>query len=145
MLMRAAGESWAWWIRLHPEMTAESDSIREVVSTAGGAFELDSVSALPLYSILPFVDVHLTHSSSTVIEAERFGVASLITSEYGAELYPRQILNGIAVQATRLSDQLDSLSHLAGLRTNPTIGGLSSIDALRFLLSSTSLRQRLAA
>jgi hypothetical protein len=47
---------------------------------------------------LHHVDVHITYSSSTVLEAATMGVPSVITSTYGAEQYPRQILDGTAVQ-----------------------------------------------
>jgi hypothetical protein len=43
--------------------------------------------------------VHVTHSSSTVLEAAALGVPSVITSAFGAEQYPRQVREGMAITA----------------------------------------------
>ena len=40
--------------------------------------------------------MHLTHSSSTVIEAAQFGLQSVLTSPYGAELFGPLIASGMA-------------------------------------------------
>lgn len=62
-------------------------------------FELDMATDAPLYALLRHSDVHVTHSSSTVIEAEVFGVPSVIFSAYGAEFFPEQIAAGWALVA----------------------------------------------
>jgi hypothetical protein len=97
--MRAAPPDWRWWIRLHPVMLAERERIRDVFSVLGRPVELDSATDMPLYALLPYMDSHVTHSSSVVLEAEAYGVPSIIFSHYGMELFPDQIHRGMAVAA----------------------------------------------
>lgn len=89
-----------WWIRLHPCMLDKRDEICDIFNTCGGLnFDIDMATDFPLYTLLRHVDIHVTHSSSTVIEAESFGVPSVLLSEYGAEFFPDQIASGVAVLA----------------------------------------------
>ena len=46
---------------------------------------LELPSTLPLYALLRAADVHVTYSSSTVVEAEAFGIGSVLLGRYGAE------------------------------------------------------------
>lgn len=87
--MGASEPDWRWWIRLHPCMLRERQRIRDMLKAHGiTGFELDMPSDLPLYAVLRHVDVHVTHSSSTVVEAGILGVPSVVFSEYGAEFFP---------------------------------------------------------
>jgi len=85
-LVRARPDGLIFWIRLHPLMLERRDEIRQLLP-ANGCFELDEPTDLPLQSLLTCTDVHMTHSSSTVIEATQFGVRSVITSRFGEELF----------------------------------------------------------
>lgn len=82
-----------WWLREHPASRADA-KVRALLDETGAAFDLDLPSRLPLYAALEQVDVHLTHSSSTVVEAEAFGVPSLLWSAYGRELFSGPIQRG---------------------------------------------------
>jgi hypothetical protein len=97
LTVQRAGPEIFWWIRLHPSLLAERSRIAMMI---GGAehVEVNAATAIPLPALLHHVDVHITYSSSTVLEAATMGVPSVITSTYGAEQYPRQILDGTAVQ-----------------------------------------------
>ena len=94
-LLREAGDRFAVWVRLHPIMLDRREQIR-VLLAAAGVCELDLATDLPLQALLPCADVHLTHSSSTVIEAAQFGLQSVLTSPYGAELFGPLIASGMA-------------------------------------------------
>jgi hypothetical protein len=97
-LIRHAQGRCAFWIRLHPVMLEQRAGIAARFTALGAPnVFVDEPSDLPLYALLRHADVHLTHSSSTVIEAELFGVRSVVTSRYGAEIYPRQIDSGVAL------------------------------------------------
>ncbi|MCS6970277.1 MAG: hypothetical protein N3B15_06005 [Planctomycetota bacterium] len=50
--------------------------------------------ALPLWSELSGCAVHLTHSSSTVLEAELLGIPSIALSPLAAALYPEALASG---------------------------------------------------
>lgn len=93
-LMQYAAAQFQFWVRLHPVMLARRAEIRELLR--GAACEFDVPSDLPLPALLMYSDAHLTHSSSTVIDAAQFGVRSVITSDYGAELFVPQVDQGLA-------------------------------------------------
>jgi hypothetical protein len=98
-VIELSGGEWSWWIRLHPAMVESPAAIRQVLMVPGAVVAVEEPSAMPLYALLPVADVHMTHSSSTVIEAEASGLRSVITSRYGAELFGSQIANGSATVA----------------------------------------------
>ncbi|MBK8892441.1 MAG: hypothetical protein IPN75_19835 [Dechloromonas sp.] len=84
-----------FWVRLHPLMLERREEVRGWF--AYSPVMLDEPSDLPLHALLPVVDVHLTHSSSAVIEAEECAIPSVLTSAFGAELFPDQLMRGSAV------------------------------------------------
>jgi hypothetical protein len=94
-LLRAARGRLVVWVRLHPAMLERRDEVRALLSEAG-PYELDAPSELPLHALLPESDVHLTHSSTTVIEASQAGRHSVLTSRYGEELFASLIDAGVA-------------------------------------------------
>ncbi len=98
-LIQSEGQVFQFWVRLHPMMLSERDKVRGLLGT-GDHLNLDEPTDLSLHALLPHADVHLTHSSSTVIEAAQFGVRSVITSNWGAELYCALIDAGWAVVET---------------------------------------------
>lgn len=111
-LLREAGERFAFWVRLHPAMLDRREQIRALLAAAGPC-ELDAPTDLPLQALLPCADVHLTHSSSTVIEAAQFGVRSALTTSYGAELFGPLLASGMA--RLDVGDPATLASTLAGL------------------------------
>jgi hypothetical protein len=87
-----------WLIRLHPNMLSQKKNVIHDLKSYGiYNYEINQISRLPLYTILNNTDLHITHSSSTVIEASMFGIQSVIINEYGKELYAKQIDEGYAV------------------------------------------------
>lgn len=100
-MRRTAGEC-KWWFRLHPSMSAAERAATQARLAENGipTSETQQASELPLYALLQHAAVHVTHSSSTVLEAESFGVPSVITSHYGSEVYPDAVRSGIAAVAT---------------------------------------------
>lgn len=98
-LMQEAGDRVVWWVRLHP-MMPERPSAIAAMFPAGLCIEAEACSTLPLYSLLPEIDLHVTHSSSTVIEAAQFGAASLILSTLGGGYYADHVKDGMAAVFT---------------------------------------------
>lgn len=93
-------QNWRWWFRLHPCMHHDRQRIKDLLHrNAITDYELDLASDLPLYALLRHLDLHITHSSSTVIEAQQFGIPSVIIHELGTELFPEQIRSGWAQSA----------------------------------------------
>lgn len=94
--VRSSGPDIFWWIRLHPRLLADRKHVAAHLGLTNRV-EIDAATHLALPALLRHVDVHVTHSSSTVLEAATLGVQSVITSRYGAELYPAQLRSGMAV------------------------------------------------
>lgn len=109
--VRTAPRDWCWWVRLHPCMPGEREAIRRMLRERGSdRVELDAASDLPLYALLRHMDAHVTHSSYTVVEADAYGVPSVVFSAYGAELFSEQIASGavtVAENGTALSRAIE--------------------------------------
>ena len=82
---------------------------------------MEIASSLPLFTILDNVDVHITHSSSTVIEAAYFGVKSIITSEYGWALLSEQIENRFIIKAYTSTEINDSINLIIASKSKKRI------------------------
>ncbi|MEI7967443.1 MAG: hypothetical protein WCJ69_00530 [Betaproteobacteria bacterium] len=95
-LMRHSKDKFMWWVRLHPAMLDRYEEVVSRLAETGAPHDITLSTDLPLQALLPMADLHLTHSSTTVIEAEQFGLRSVLTSAYGAELFPRQLAAGVA-------------------------------------------------
>ena len=134
-LMAEAGDRIGLWVRLHPAMLERREEVRARLDV-GIRFELDACTDLPLHALLPAVDVHMTHSSSAVIEAAQFGVPSVLTASYGAELFAPLLGAGSAVLETGDAAQLAStLMRLVDSRRNTAAAmdsqrGATTLDAL---------------
>lgn len=85
---------WMWWIRLHPLMLDKKEqyhSLFETIHQKDKHVDIDICSDVNLYDLLPFMNVHITHSSAVLLEAIEFEVPSIIYSEAGKELFERKI------------------------------------------------------
>jgi hypothetical protein len=102
-MMAAVGDDVVWWMRLHPSMVGSLD-LAESMGPIGLRTEYRLSSSLPLYLLLQRADVHLTHCSSTVIEAAAFGMHSLLLSQLGADYFSRAILDGKATQVREVQE-----------------------------------------
>jgi hypothetical protein len=49
--------------------------------------------------------------SSTVIEAEKFNIPSVVTKQYGSEFYPEQRASGWAVPAYTYNEIIKAIEH----------------------------------
>jgi len=91
--VKATAESHFWWLRAHP---CHLEHVR-LLEAERQRMQLNNVNvaqaaSLPLYALLRFVDCHVTGYSSTVLEAERFGVPSVVT-DTNADTFLRQALD----------------------------------------------------
>lgn len=136
-LLREAGDRFAFWVRLHPLMLDRREAIRALLASAGRC-ELDAPTDLPLPALLPCVDVHLTHSSSVVIEAAQFGVRSVLTSAYGIELFGPLIASAMAHLEVGAAPVLAStLGSFAAMRARQAGAAPQLGAALDLLLAET--------
>lgn len=125
-LLRAQRSRFVYWVRLHPLMLERREAVRARLAVDGCTVELDACTDLPLQAVLPQADVHLTHSSSTAIEAAQFGLRTVLTSDYGAELFTPLIEAGsVVVEAGTAAELASTLARLAGGRAT-TVGALGT-------------------
>jgi len=86
---------WYWLIRLHPGMLQERENVKKLMAGCSHKrFNIDDATDLPLPSILKKVDIHVTFYSSTIIEAQRYGIPSIVLSDMGKEIYMEQFKSG---------------------------------------------------
>lgn len=100
-VMRRTQNDWLWWVRLPPNaMRDHKKRITRLFNNHGvQRFELRHATEFPLHALLRNIDVHITHCSSTILEAEIFGVPSVIISEYSDELFSEQINSTMVLPA----------------------------------------------
>ncbi|MEO5844596.1 MAG: hypothetical protein ABIQ33_07110 [Caldimonas sp.] len=139
-LLQAGVPKLVFWVRLHPLMLARREEIKATllrgVATSADVV-IDEASDLPLQALLQEASVHLTHSSTVVIEAAQFGLRSVVTSEYGAELFPPLYAAGSAITETGASDALvDALIRLSAPSERREFKA-SCVDTLKTLLQGT--------
>jgi hypothetical protein len=135
-LLQAAariGKQACWWFRLHPMNRDQGEPLRHMLQKEGLTnVEIEEASELPLLALLPEADVVLTHSSSTVLEAEAFGVPSVIMSQYGADLFPLSLSKGTARAAfspDAIVDALQGFRDFKRGRQAAIADGLSMIES----------------
>jgi hypothetical protein len=134
-----AGPDWRWWIRLHPAILGLGPEIHRRLNDFGMAnFDLDNASSLPLYALLRHMDLHMTYSSSVVLEAAAFGVPSFVCGTAGEELFPQQVASGEARRLWLESAEPRDLEAFIHMRTRRVDIGYRS-------LSTAALQQLCAA
>lgn len=118
-LLTSSLDGYFFLIRFHPSTSiSERNAVRQkLASLALNHFDLDNATALPIYTLLRNIDVHITQSSSTVIEASAFDVPSIITGPIGKAYYRKLVEQGRAFQASEPEQVLD---HLVRLGKNAT-------------------------
>lgn len=85
-------ENCFWWVRLHPTSGGERAGMDELFKERSiRNYEIDGATKAALPALLSMADLHVTHSSSVVLEADAFGVHSFVWSDYGRSLYPELI------------------------------------------------------
>jgi hypothetical protein len=94
-----------FWIRLHPvEHGKESEVARQARDCGLAAFDVDAASALPLYAVFAAVDLVVALGSTVVMEAEAWGLRSVVTTAYGGDICKPSIQSGAAVLAIQEDD-----------------------------------------
>ncbi len=140
-LIAATGD-WRWLVRNHPMMErVEIDRVREGFGKLANA-EIGGVADLPLYGILPHVDVHVTLSSTVVMEAAEFGVPSVVYGTNAARRYQEYTRSGW-VRAARDSEQArEALGELMNEgRARKPARSVSSEGVLEILLALVDARR----
>ena len=136
-IMKSLPSVYQWLVRLHPTQHTHKESVRRLLLTRGiKEFEIDRATDLPLPALLRHADILVTATSTTVIEANAFGVPSIVTHE-DAEVYHGNLIRSGAVVTAycakdfrialekQLERRRDSSEGMLGL---PTMDNLSVIN-----------------
>ncbi len=97
-VIKKSTDRYRWWIRSHPGWLSEGEKIKKLYSKQPH-LEFDLATELPLYALLRHMDLHLTYGSSTIIEAEEFGVPSVMLTDTQKEYFLDAFDSGIVVSA----------------------------------------------
>jgi hypothetical protein len=109
--VQASPPGWRWWLRAHPTMSElEREQLAAYAAAFGRLVELEQPRTLPLSALLRATTVHVTHSSSTVVEAAELGVPSVLTSAQGAALFHQAVEDGTATVVTTPDELVASIA-----------------------------------
>lgn len=116
--IQSSPASWRWWFRVHPQYWQTRTKITQILKQRAldSRVNIEAASDLPLVFVLQHMTVHITESSSSVLEAEALGVPSVVISEAGKILYADLIATGFVRFAARASEVLQAIAELATLR-----------------------------
>lgn len=120
-----------WWCRLHPMAWADKPTITALLRKYQVKhWDVERASSLPLLSVLGVAQLHATHSSSTVMEAEQMGVPSVVWSRYGEELFADEISRGV-VKAVGPGEPLELFPYRSARGPGLAPGRLPEVEKLR--------------
>lgn len=109
-IIKNSPQEWYWWIRLHPSMKEDIESIQGWFTNCESEnFELDYATELPLPALLRHVDIHVTGWSAVVYDAVAFGVPSIVTHKSGSEIFEEQIKTGHVKCAYTAEELFDAI------------------------------------
>jgi hypothetical protein len=126
-----------WWIRLHPSMLAERARVKTMFQGQANA-EIDLATDLPLYALLRHVDAHVTQISSVVLEAEAFGVGSVVCWPDAMDLYRQQARSGTVLYAASADDLRQAMQRQCAARV--PVERVAAEGAKKLLAGRESLR-----
>lgn len=124
----ALGERACWRLRGHPAMREEMAGIHTEMSRFPGAWTIEGPER-PLAQVLLETDVHLTASSSVVIDAARFGIGSVSMDPLAAQLFPELARDGTLRFATSTDEAVQMLQAAGSRRTAPPPARLPDLDS----------------
>jgi hypothetical protein len=135
--MEHSPADWLWRVRLHPGMASRREEIRAmfVRRCPGARVELDEATDRPLFHWLNRVAVHVTSWSSAALEAEAFGVATVLTHANGGEIFSELVASGSALLASDAESLVSGIAMFAGSREIPSKKTWVSGDGFRELVS----------
>lgn len=101
-----------WYIRLHPTMLKDKKNIKKMFYDFGITnYNIDDATNLPLYALLRNIDIHVTHCSSSTIEAAYFGIPTILTDQYGKDLFYDQISEELRILSISFVDIILSIEN----------------------------------
>ena len=129
-----------WWVRMHPNALEDKNHIVDLLSKHGVTnYFVDECTELPLTAVLSVVDLHVSHGSSTVIEALAAGVPSILWSKYGADQYiglGSDWMISYGLNSKKIEGVLSKLSAARGKPKNNKSNGNKLEKSIKIFLES---------
>lgn len=103
---------WLWLFRLHPCELSEREGIKSLLAklNSNAQIDVDIATDLPLPILMQNVDVHITHWSTTTIEAAIFGIPTIVVDEKGLDYFINQIPEELLLYANDESSFSESIN-----------------------------------
>ncbi|MBA2506464.1 MAG: hypothetical protein H0V29_11055, partial [Thermoleophilaceae bacterium] len=124
-ILRSAAESpasWAWTARLHPTMRAdEADAVRALLARRAPQVALHTPESESIFADLARSSVHVTISSSTVLEAAAMGVRSVLLDPAAEGWFPDLAARGMCTSATEAGAMSAAIAAAHETRARPEV------------------------
>ena len=131
-LIARGSKGWMWWVRLHPMEKNRISTLKKELAHFTNVC-IREATETPLYALLNgVIDLHITESSSVVIEAEKFGIPSIVMHPLGSQYYPQQLENGNCVLIQKPHEIINYISNNRKNRVDPI---KSQMDTVRGALA----------
>jgi len=76
-----------WIIRRHPAQEGLSEIEMALYQSDFKNYLIQDSYTNPLYKVLPYINLHITHSSSVILEAKLWGIPTLLIDQAGIDYY----------------------------------------------------------
>jgi hypothetical protein len=112
--------TWTWWVRAHPGMSRQDRRSvgKQLRRLRPRRIEFERATETPLFSLLKYIDVHVTRASTVVIDAAELGVPSVITHANGMSPYKSEIDRGLATFANEPKKILNAIQSFCDHRVD---------------------------
>lgn len=127
----SVGSDILWLIRCHPVLI---DALPSLASRLRGFqnVEIETPSRMPLFALVPHVDVHVTEWSACVEDCALFNVPSVVIHPAGRDLFRDQITDGSVAWADGVSELLSLVEEMPReVRSGGSMPLVSTEDELR--------------
>lgn len=108
-------DNWKWNFRIHPNQMKDKSKIsHKLINRFGkGKVEVEKATIVPLPALLQHIDVHVTEFSTVVLEAEIFGIPSILIHQNGRDLYAQQIKMHMAFFVNNKAELINEIKRLS--------------------------------
>ena len=137
LALRCSGEC-ILMVRMHPSQCNDDDlrSARDGLSNKIDNIIVSSPYDVELFSLLRYVDLHVTESSATIYDAGFLGIHSVILNEEGLDYFSEMIDDGLATFCLDLN-QLIAIVETVDRQKGARLANFSN-DDVRTLLAEVS-------
>ena len=102
-------KEWFWFVRHHPKSNTRSENMKERIGEVKCGIAIDDLVSIPIFALIALSDIHITDSSSTVIECAEMGVSSIVTTKEGRDFYKTQYEQKMLLFTTSVEEILKNI------------------------------------